>query len=309
MASDKEIRLKILQVLHEANKSKPGSYSDRAVFKEKLQLEGAELDSNILYLEEKGYVKLLKGIGSNFFSAKITSNGIDFVDESATSGDISRRKVFVFISYSHENKNLASNVKAGLEKFGFEAFLAHEDIEPSSEFQEEILKQLVTCDVFIPILTNEFLKSNWTDQETGIAFTRGKVILPLSLGLTPYGFIARFQALKIDETKISETCEAVVKAIQSRAPDLKEKIQNSLIENFAESPSFLDAASRSRALEKCGELSKNQLDRIIEAAVTNDQIYNSGPARKPLTRFFKKHENLIEPDKWAKLKGVFDSIL
>jgi hypothetical protein len=69
-------------------------------------------------------------------------------------------------------------VKGFLSTFGMDVFLAHDDLQPSAEWQKEIVQALRKCDVFIPLLTRSFHSSLWTDQETGIAIARKKLILP-----------------------------------------------------------------------------------------------------------------------------------
>ncbi|HIH44794.1 MAG TPA: toll/interleukin-1 receptor domain-containing protein, partial [Candidatus Methanoperedenaceae archaeon] len=59
----------------------------------------------------------------------------------------------IFLSYSTNDKVIAGSLKTLLELMGFEVFLAHEDIEPSVEWQEEIKDNLDKCDIFIPLLT------------------------------------------------------------------------------------------------------------------------------------------------------------
>jgi len=59
----------------------------------------------------------------------------------------------VFLSYHHNARNTASRLKDSLDVLGVDAFLAHEDLEPSVEWQKEILRALKYCDVFIPVLT------------------------------------------------------------------------------------------------------------------------------------------------------------
>src|SRR3989344_2611626 len=99
------------------------------------------------------------------------------------------RTIRVFISYSTKDKHLAGNIKMGLERFGADVFLAHEDINPSSEWQDIILENLDSTDIFMPIITKNFPDSYWTDQESGIALAKGKLIVPISVDSNnPYGF-------------------------------------------------------------------------------------------------------------------------
>ena len=44
----------------------------------------------------------------------------------------------VFISHAHINKDLATRLGDALRPHGFDCFIAHQDIEPSTEWQEQI---------------------------------------------------------------------------------------------------------------------------------------------------------------------------
>ena len=86
-------------------------------------------------------------------------------------------KIKVFISHNHKDYELAKEIKYFLESFGLKVFLAHKDIEPSREWVEKIHEALKDCDIFVPLISKYFYKSEWTDQESGIAFTHDKKIL------------------------------------------------------------------------------------------------------------------------------------
>src|SRR5258706_15187652 len=86
-------------------------------------------------------------------------------------------KVQAFLSYSGKDRKLAGELKEGLEACGLSVFLAHEDIEPSVEWQTRILAELSTVDVFLPLLTSNFRESLWTDQESGVAVGRRCIIV------------------------------------------------------------------------------------------------------------------------------------
>lgn len=67
-------------------------------------------------------------------------------------------------------------VKLNLNHYGLDVFLAHEDIEPTEEWQTRILSELKRASVFLPLLTDKFITSKWTAQECGIAVARGTFI-------------------------------------------------------------------------------------------------------------------------------------
>jgi len=46
----------------------------------------------------------------------------------------------VFLSYSYEDRHTASQIKNELETSGLHVFMAHDDIKPSLEWQDVIVK-------------------------------------------------------------------------------------------------------------------------------------------------------------------------
>lgn len=102
----------------------------------------------------------------------------------------------LFISHLTEDKIAASNLKMCLKLYGIDAFVAHEDIRISREWEMEIENALFTMDALCAIVTPKFGESLWCDQEVGIALGQKKAVLPISKGKMPYGFFGKYQALK-----------------------------------------------------------------------------------------------------------------
>lgn len=205
-------------------------------------------------------------------------------------------KLKAFLSYSHLDKELAGHIKQALEDYGIEAFLAHEDIEPSAEWVETIKDEVKACHIFLPILTDNFHKSYWTDQETGIAFTHNKLIIPFKVTNDPYGFISKFQALKIDTTAIEASCHKLMKLIVSK-PRVSDLLIDNLITRFGKSPSFRDAAQNTELLISYPDYTLPQVVDIIKYTIANSQIYQSWDARKELKEFIhkSKYRDDIDP--------------
>ena len=101
----------------------------------------------------------------------------------------------IFFSHKAEVKKETSALKERLKLFGISCFVAHEDIHPTKEWQNEIENALFSMDAFVALMTEGFHDSLWTDQEVGVAFGRGVPIISVKLGKDPYGFIGKFQAL------------------------------------------------------------------------------------------------------------------
>lgn len=201
-----------------------------------------------------------------------------------------------FLSYSSKDRRLAGRVKKKLEFYGIEVFLAHEDITPSHQWLQEIIKNIKACDVFFPLLTKEFSKSNWTDQEAGMAAVLSKHMMPLSLGgVKPYGFLAGFQALKLNQRTLDK-CSVDILMGLARQKKLKEKTQNSFVESLIRSRSFDEAKERSELLDKLGPYKKEQVQRILKGYLENSQISGSWTAGPRVCKFLQKNPHLTSSD-------------
>ena len=104
-------------------------------------------------------------------------------------------RIRVFISHTSARKDWANQLKSNLEMYGVASFVAHEDIVPMKEWQHEIRRALFSMDVLVALLTRGFSRSDWTDQEVGVAIGLGIPIIPIRMGKDPYGFFGKYQAL------------------------------------------------------------------------------------------------------------------
>jgi hypothetical protein len=76
-------------------------------------------------------------------------------------------------SHVHTNRHFVGQVKRRLaERHGMDAFVAHDDIDPSKHWREVIKTGLSTCDMFVVFLDPGFHESQWCDQEVGWALAR-----------------------------------------------------------------------------------------------------------------------------------------
>jgi nucleoside 2-deoxyribosyltransferase len=100
----------------------------------------------------------------------------------------------LFVTHLATHRKFAAELQEALLGFGISAFVAHNDIEPTKEWQTQIETALATCDALVALLHPDFHDSNWTDQEIGFAMGRGVPVFSVRFGEDPYGFIGRFQA-------------------------------------------------------------------------------------------------------------------
>jgi len=241
----------------------------------------------------------------------------------ATINYMEERKIFVgkslrvFVSYSIDDRFLAHGVKVGLGDFGIDVFLAHDDIPGGAEWEETIVKNIKQTDVFIQLLTKNYRKSEWTDQETGIALSGQKMIIPLKVDINPYGFTKKYQAFRLVYKEIKhgdkmifwcrDSCLEIVKLILENV-DLNEQLKDCLIRSFTKSTSFQDTREKSELLIKFDNFTKEQLDEIIRSSIDNRQIYQStGITRTFLNNLMEKYNLILGEETIEKLNDLFKS--
>lgn len=119
----------------------------------------------------------------------------------------------LFISHLSKDKIRATHIKELLLPYGIDCFVAHEDISPSKEWQIVIENALSSADALCAILSPNFIKSQWCDQEVGFALGRRKLVIPINAGVDPYGFIGKWQAIKSEKKSRLQVANAIFNVI------------------------------------------------------------------------------------------------
>ncbi len=199
-------------------------------------------------------------------------------------------RIRAFISYSSEEKHIGGRLKRHLISFcGYDAFIAHDDILGSQEWEKEILQAIKNTDFFIPLISQQFKTSVYTDQETGCAVSLHKKIIPIKLGTTnPYGFINKYQALQYKKNPPAQNWQWTFKKdnllelaisiahiglhYEPKSIYYKKSLQ-SLVYALCNSDSFEATNVIIRILSNCNHrLLPAQIKQITDAIKTNSQI-------------------------------------
>ena len=201
-----------------------------------------------------------------------------------------------FISYASSIKRTAGKIKEYLDQFGFNCFLAHEDIPPQTVWPEEILNALRNCDLFLPLLTKGFMESFYCQQETGFAYCRDDVeILPVKITKAPMGMIANIQAVTFNKDKFDESCWKIVSHV-AKNDSLSEQVLDALISWFGDSGSYDDATSRSKKILNEFDYTARQVKDIRRHIKKNSQIHETKEARDAIFKFMDKYDNFFDDD-------------
>ncbi|WP_272698858.1 toll/interleukin-1 receptor domain-containing protein [Desulfovibrio sp. Fe33] len=176
-------------------------------------------------------------------------------------------KYRVFLSHKVQYKVQTAKLKAELAAYGIDCFVAHEDIHPTKEWQEEIENALFSMDAFIALMTDNFSDSAWTDQEVGVAYGLQVPMIAIDLGKTPYGFIGKFQALRCSW---EEAPKKIVPLLIN-----EEKVLDAYIGVVEKCSSFNEGNTLAQLLPHIEQLSLAQANRLIEAFNANSQVSGS----------------------------------
>jgi hypothetical protein len=191
--------------------------------------------------------------------------------------------VKLFMSHLAAHQKFVESVGAHLSLYGVSCFVAHVSIEPSEEWYEVIETALRSCDAMAAFLHPGFHESNWCDQELGFAMARRVPILPISIGVLPYGFMGKLQAARCgpDETNW-KVAEKVIQWL-IRVPSTQTALAEGLVTAFERASSYSDTRWIYGALSGMPAFTPIQLKRLEAATKDNSQVRDAvlGPNRIP----------------------------
>jgi TIR domain len=177
----------------------------------------------------------------------------------------------LFLSHVSAHKVAVATLKRELRAYGVSGFVAHEDIEPTLEWQREIELALRSMDAMAALLTPDFHESNWTDQEVGVAFGRGIFVLPVRLPVNPYGFIAKTQGLPGDLAMPAQLASAMVGILLKRQRTAAH-MHEGLVVALEQASSFAASKAVSITIASTDGFTPDQLARIESSIDTNGEV-------------------------------------
>jgi hypothetical protein len=174
----------------------------------------------------------------------------------------------LFVSHLSSNKNRMSAVKAELGHWGVSAFIAHEDIEPSREWMDEVEAGLETMDVLVAVVEPGFKESDWCAQEVGFALGRKIDIIPLRAGLDPFGFFGKYQGIQIKGKYPKDVAMELVRLLLK-----KPKHRDRLLQCMPKAFSALQSDQKTEAFEFLDSWSATtdpQIKTLLETSGLSD---------------------------------------
>lgn len=184
----------------------------------------------------------------------------------------------VFVSHTTAHKVLATHLHAWMARVGIECFVAHDAIEPTREWQDVIESALRTCHVLVAMLTDDFSASRWCDQEVGVAVGRGVLIVPVRMGVDPYGFIGKVQGVTAGQDVMGnwqgETIAAQIFEALASNPLTTGLMADPIVRRFAQSWSWDNSRAAWSFVEKLPReaWTPERLESVREASKMNREI-------------------------------------
>lgn len=196
----------------------------------------------------------------------------------------------LFISHSSTDKMYATEFKKYLEKFEVSGFVAHDDIEPTLPWLEEIKRALHTMHAFVALLTPEFKESKYTDQEVGFALAREVLIIHVRSGLDPYGFIAETQSLSFPIDQPEKLSSEIIDVLL-KSESTKHIMREALFLALEKSYGHTNACKVMKKIESAGSIKPEEIKRIRTIAQNNTWVKDAYTVKK----FLSAHNtNLID---------------
>ena len=180
----------------------------------------------------------------------------------------------VFISHLAQYRASAARLKSAIEWWGFDAFIAHKDINPGREWADVILAALHSCDAFVGLVHAGFRESEWCDQEVGFALGRTIPAIPIRAEVDPHGFFGHIQAIPWPEGDNPEkTVARGVIDVLLHDKRTSAKAVAAVVAGLEGASSFGNANTLSRTLvDTDAVLSADQLRRLRIAQRDNPQV-------------------------------------
>ena len=193
----------------------------------------------------------------------------------------------VFLSHLSAHRVFTAELQSALLDYGITSFVAHNDIEPTLEWQTEIETALRSCHALVALLHPNFHASNWTDQEIGYVMGRGLPAFSVRLGQDPYGFIGRFQGFNGNGKSAAQVATEIFNAYRSNK-QTREQLASGLVAVFEASDSFAAAKRNIGLLETLEHWEPAFSTRIQKALETNGQIQSSWGVPERVTALVAK---------------------
>lgn len=249
----------------------------------------------------------------NFKENLIEKNDNNFNETSLELPNADSKELKVFISYSSNDYENAEKVYDMFNNVEIECFLAQIDLKGGVNWNPIILQKLKSSNLFILMLSYNFYKSPWCNQEASIAFLQHDLnnafLIPIYLDdLRPYGIFYDVQGINYDDF---DSLEKFVELINVPDVYFKDAFRVNKVKQLDEVANLIDKLRKSNSYSESNvifkkleskEVTVSQANKILEITLINDQVLNCEESREYLLKYLRKFKGELEIDNVEKFK-------
>ena len=181
----------------------------------------------------------------------------------------------LFLSHISKYKVSVSRLRDELELRGVAAFVAHQAIKPSLEWQHEIELALRSMHALAALIAPGFHESLWTDQEIGWAFGRGVPVIPVRiLRKDPYGFAGKVQGVSGSFRKPDILAANIVNSLLVNTQTHGE-MRRAMVSTICDATSFFPSLAIRDHLPQAEDYTEDEKAALWKACSENDQVYKA----------------------------------
>jgi len=243
----------------------------------------------------------------------IMSRGITLIEAAEDLG-ISRQSLNQLLtartlpSNASEDRDRIRKLYTQLRDDGFLPWLDTENLLPGETWDQAINAAIKKSDVVLVCLSSQsVLKTGYVQKEIARALDAAEerpegtiYIVPVLLEQCPIpDRVKKWQAVDLsDGTGYARLLLALKRRAEQLGYDvtrLASKIRTKVIERFAKSASYRSAEENARELRKHEPFSQEEMNRILEAAGDNGQIWNAAAIPEILEDLIARYGHLVTP--------------
>jgi hypothetical protein len=180
----------------------------------------------------------------------------------------------LFLSHLSSFKVTTAKLRISLRKFAISGFVAHEDIEPTKEWQDEIEAALFSMDALVALVTPKFVESKWADQEVGIAIGRGSLVIPVMREVVPHGFIGKFQGVNGKGKSILQVATQIFEVLLNSS-QTRSRLLTCLVDTTVLELNEIPALARLKTLASVADIPESFLERLRDGAARSQAFQRS----------------------------------
>lgn len=204
--------------------------------------------------------------------------------------------VRLFLSHSSEQEEFVGEVAEELAVVGIHGFVAHDSMQYSKPWQDQIEHALRSMEAFVAFVHPDFEESAWCNQEVGWAMGRAVPKYIIRMGSEPAGFVGRDQWPSGNSSSPRELASLICKWASS-IQELGEAMANGLFASLEAANNYIDAGATASRIANLSGLTGEQWERLGRIYWSNDQLYYGALTAKALQPFYDLHEQEWPPKK------------